>query len=269
MKIWFSFSSICLVAILGFGGASWGLSQNEIPPEGPRETTDQAPPKRKTNAARVVLETLVKELLRSVRKDNFYANLSFDFTIDKEARTRVPQIDVLDLSAWLQFKNLNKPIEIPIFNIETPYAETDRKLSVAWTLKVSDLYGMIQLHRGSAPNSLEGQLVFMKGPTNKGPTNKGPGGKVPTPIHMSLSSELLDIKELWLYGINLKLQFANPTDDPEKIKSKIISSVFNCRAESEVFNIDTGQVAQAPLDQCQFSFDGRKLRIQYREAVSR
>lgn len=249
-------------------GNSNGNSNPAPAPDGHSDSpssSTSAPPKSpeasKVMGVRRVLDSLGREIFKSIRRDQFYAHVSFDLEFDRSARIRVPLINSADLSIWLRFKNQAKPIEIPIVNIETPYAETDKKLSVHWSLKVSDLYGFIELHRGDSPNTLLGRLRFYKGSGTR------KGGLVPAAIPMKLSSELLDLKELWLSGMTLKFKLAQPFDDPEQVKRKVVSALFECQAESKTFNFESAETDSAPLEKCVYGFEGEKVRLQYKEAL--
>lgn len=250
---------------------------NQTEPSNANANTNTNESKNKKPAYNFGAEFL-KQLLASIEKDKFYLNINLDMTYSNN-RSEATVYNIFDIESVLQFKTRTEGITLSIFAPSSSPTEEEKKLDFKFKLDLSNKVAILHLKKGSKPTEFIGDIQFFT-------IDKNSSFK-PDSINFKISNELIDIKELQLFGATIKINLpeqsnasnTNNTDntnntnstnqsDPaqKSLKKGLINALIECKAESQVTDVLTGEVAFAPLEKCLFNFDGERLKVQYKDS---
>jgi hypothetical protein len=205
----------------------------------------------------------LKQLFESIEKDKFYPSINLDMSFSNDTNNTTTY-NVLDIDATLQFKRKTNGINVSIFAPKTNPTDEDKKLDFKFKVDVSGKIAVLHLAKGDHNNEFSGDIRFYSFDNNR--------NFKPDSVNLKISNDLLDIKELRLEGATVKIilpeKTANPRNDAEnkQLKKSLLKALIECKAESLVADSVTGEVGFEPLEKCLFSFDGERLRVQYKDA---
>lgn len=204
-------------------------------------------------------DEVLKAILSSIQKNKFSLSLNFAATVDPD-KDKPSIIDIFDMQAVMLFRHDPKGLNIPLQAPDESLNKQERRLLTYLHTNLNDKYAVLKVQKSQGENEFEGDLLFYSRKKNE--------GKVQADyIGISINSELLDIKKIFLYGARLKITLAGSRSTKEEIKKGVLKALLECRADSESIDLFRGKTIQTPIEKCLFRFDGEKYRVEYKEAM--
>lgn len=225
-----------------------------LPPSNQHAISDSATSPPQNSKEYDFASELLKQILLSVEKDKFDLNLNLDMSFANDGSAPV-DYKVLNIDAAMLFKNKTNEINISIFPPKENPTDEEKKLNFNFSLNLSNKLLTLSLKKTEKPGEFIGEFQFFEITKNF--------QIHPSSIYLKISNELLDIKELKLFGANLKLKLTPHKD--QDLREQVLKIVLECNAENQATDLITGEVTMTPLEKCVFSFDGDKLRVQYKD----
>ena len=201
-------------------------------------------------------QEMLRSLLSNIERDKFNLSINLAATI-KPSSDEPVLIDVFDLQAVLRFKHNPQGIKIPLQMPDEKMSEEKRKLLLVAQTNLSDKLAVLRFKRTENENEFAGDLLFY---------SRTKSGRIkPDVVTLTVQSEILEFKTVFLYGAKMRVRLAGPHSTKEEIKKGLLNALLECRADTEVVDVFNGTLEQVPLEKCLFQFEKEQIRIEYHE----
>jgi hypothetical protein len=204
---------------------------------------------------------IMKAIFKSVQKQRFNLALNLAATVDPSVDAP-SVIDVFDLEAIMAFKHEPGGIKVALQAPNKDLSKDEEKVQAFFSTDLNNKFAVMRLHRTQIENEFEGDFLFY--------SKVAESSKVaPDSVEVKISSELLEIKKIFLYGARIKVALPQAKNKKEDVKKKIVNALIECRADTETIDVFDLKKTHQPVEKCLFAFDGEKIRIEYKEARPR